>query len=81
MTSVCSSGCPTPGGHSSWGECQRSKNLRILYANSAAGWDFTKQKRFEAENAAYRSAVANGLQPEAPTFAAVRRAETAAEKE
>ena len=80
MTSMCSTGCPTPGVHASWGTCQRSKNLRVLYANSAGGWDFTKQKRFDAENAAYRNAVANGIQPEAPTFAAIRHAEAVAEK-
>lgn len=58
----------------------RSANMRIMYANSANGWDLTKEKRFRAENEAYRNAVAQGLEPKSVSFKAVREAEAAAER-
>ena len=45
----CSSGCPTPGAHETWGECVRSKNTRVGWAASAAGRDLTTEKKWDAE--------------------------------
>jgi hypothetical protein len=59
---ACRTGCPTKE-HASWGECARDMNLRIAYANSANGWDLSKQKQWDKELADYRSAVAQGIQP------------------
>lgn len=47
--SNCSSGCPTPGAHETWGECMRAKNTRVGWAASASGLDRTKDKKFDAE--------------------------------
>lgn len=60
----CSSGCKT-GGHATYGECLRSKGLRIAYSNSAkSGGDATAQKKWDAELDSYRSAVNQGMEPE-----------------
>ena len=59
----CSSSCVAKD-HSTFGECMRSKNLRIAYCNSAAGRDYTDQKRADKELATFRQAVADGHQPE-----------------
>lgn len=76
---ACRTGCPTQD-HATWGECARASSLRIGYANSAGGWDWTKEKKFRAENESYRQALRDGLDPAAPTNAAVRRAYEEAEK-
>lgn len=47
--SNCSSGCPTPGAHASWGECVRDKNTRVAWAASAKGLDRTTEKKWDAE--------------------------------
>lgn len=77
----CTSGCPTPGAHSSWGACLRAKHTVVMgletTGNGLGGT--TADKRMLAENAAYRSAKAEGLQPAAPTFAAVDQARRAAD--
>lgn len=75
---ACSSGCPSPGSHATWGECVRSKRSAVMGLESTAG-DYTSNKRMHRENAAYRDAVAEGLQPQAPTFEAVDRARKAAD--
>lgn len=75
---ACSAGCPTPGSHRSWGECVRSKRSSVMGLESTAG-DFTSNQRMHRENTAYRDAVAEGLQPQAPTFAAIDRAKKAAD--
>lgn len=59
----CSSGCPTPGEHQSYGECMRAKSNRIAYCNSAGGWDATAQKTWDKELAAYKDARSQGVQP------------------
>lgn len=75
----CSEGCPTPGAHRSWGECVRSKATRIGYANSAGGWDLSKEKRFQRENEAYVQALKDGLNPQTPTWPGIRKAYAEAE--
>lgn len=72
--SNCSSGCPTPGAHSSYGECMRSKGTRVAYCNSASGHDFTQQKRWDADLNAYREARAEGIQPASTSRSAVDNA-------
>lgn len=78
---ACSSGCPTPGSHASWGECVRSKNSGVMgletTGNGLGG--YSADKKMHRENAAYRDAVSEGLQPQAPTFAAVDAAKRAAD--
>ena len=74
MTNNCSSGCPTPGVHRTWGECMRAKNTRVGWANSAAGLDLSKEKRFQKELSDYRSAREQGVQPAGTTGARVQEA-------
>lgn len=78
---ACSSGCPTPGAHRNWGECVRSKRSAVMGLESTGNGigGYTADKKMHAENAAYRAAVAEGLQPSAPTFAAVDKARKAAD--
>ena len=67
---ACSAGCPTPGAHRTWGECIRSKGTAVMGLEST-GSSYTANQKMHRENAAYRDAVAEGLQPTAPTQAAV----------
>lgn len=60
---MCRSGCPTPGEHKSWGACARAANLRVAYCGIGGG-DATEQKRWDDELSLYRSARAQGVQPE-----------------
>jgi len=68
----CSSGCRT-GGHASWGECVRSKSTAVMGLESTGNGlgGYTADKKMTAENAAYAAARKEGLQPTAPTHAAV----------
>ena len=75
----CSQGCPTPGAHTSFGECLRAKSLKIGYARSSAGWDFTREKNFQRENDAYVKALKDGLDPQTPTWPGIRKAYAEAE--
>ena len=77
--SNCRTGCPDQN-HESYAECLRSMTVRIAYANSAAGWDYSKEKRFQKTNAAYRQAVKDGLQPRNISMGAVNQAYDRAEK-
>lgn len=73
MTSPnCSSGCKT-GPHSTYGECIRSKGLKIAYSGIGGG-DATVQKRWDAELDSYRSAVAQGIEPESTNTRDIRAA-------
>lgn len=68
----CSSGCQT-GGHESWGACVRSKSPAVMGMESTGNGigGYTADKKMTAENAAYAAARKEGLQPSAPTHAAV----------
>lgn len=70
---MCRAGCPT-GGHDSWGACLRDAHVGIAYANSAGGWDYSKEKRFQREQEGYRQAVKDGLNPAGVDSVSVRRA-------
>lgn len=70
---ACTSGCPVPGSHATWGECLRAKSLKVAYCGQGGG-DATTQKRWDAELQGYRDAVAQGIQPAGTTTKAVRMA-------
>lgn len=59
---TCRSGCPTQD-HDSYAHCLRSSGLRVAYCDSVNRRDFTRQKRWDAELASYRTAVKSGIQP------------------
>jgi len=56
---ACSSGCPTPGAHKTWGECLRAKSLQV--ADVTAHKFNTSQHRQIKEYVRAREA---GLQPD-----------------
>ena len=60
---ACTSSCPTQD-HKSWGDCIRSKNLKIAYCQSAAGKDYTQQKKWDKELGSYEAARKEGIQPQ-----------------
>ena len=70
---ACSSGCPTPGVHASWGECIRSKNMQLNGLQSLGG-DRTAQKAQDKELNLYAEAKSAGLQPKSTRIADSRRA-------
>jgi len=70
----CSSRCPTPGAHTTFGECIRAMNLKVGYCRSAAGWDLTRQKAWDKELSDYRDARRQGIQPEGTSTAKIRQA-------
>jgi hypothetical protein len=49
-------------------------NQMVGYCRSAAGYDLTRQKKWDKELAEYKRARAQGIQPEGTTTAKVRRA-------
>lgn len=65
----CSTGCPTPGAHKTWGECVRSK--RVQLSDITAHQD--NQAIYTASDL-YRQAREDGLQPESVTIPAVMKA-------
>lgn len=58
----------------SYGQYLRGHGIRVAYTNSTKGWDATKQKRFDATNAKYRQARADGLEPANVTERAINKA-------
>ena len=70
---ACRTGCVTKD-HQSYAACLRAGAPRIAYANSAGGWDYTQQKKWDADLAAYRSARAEGIQPSGTSRAQVTAA-------
>jgi hypothetical protein len=64
----CGAGCP------SFGNCLRSKRLNVGYCRSAAGWDATREKKWDRELNAYRSARAEGIQPDGTTMSKIDKA-------
>ena len=45
------------------GECLRNQGIRVAYCNEVGGFDYTSQKRFDANLDDYASARAQGIQP------------------
>jgi len=58
----------------------RAVNLHIGYAASAKGMDYTTQKKWDKELALYRSARAQGIQPDSTKTKDIRRAIDISEK-
>ena len=76
---MCTSGCPTQD-HLSYAECLRSKTPRVAYANSANGWDASKQKGWDRELSRYRDLVSQGIEPPGTKHAEIDRAERTMEQ-
>ena len=73
--SNCRTGCPTQD-HESWGDCLRASNLQLTTgdANSnliSSGWT---NKKWDNELALYRSARAQGVQPDGTSTAQIQKA-------
>lgn len=71
--SNCTTGCATQD-HGSYAQCLQSKRVKVAYCNSANGFDFTAQKKWDRDLAAYSDARAQGIQPSGTDRAAVDRA-------
>lgn len=78
---MCSSGCLTKN-HSSFGECMRSKNLKVAYCRSATNErnDFTAEKTWTRELESYASVRKQGIQPDTTKMSDIRRAEDLSNK-
>jgi hypothetical protein len=72
---MCSSGCPTPGAHSTFGECLRSKNLQIQDVDAHK---YNKVQSGVIDD--YVTARRAGIQPEGVTANAVRFANEQTDK-
>lgn len=71
--SNCTTGCPTQDCES-YAQCLRGKAPRVAYCNSANGMDYTAQKTWDRDLAAYKDARAQGIQPASTKRDAVNRA-------
>ena len=71
--SNCTTGCMTQD-HESYAQCLKSKSLRVAYCNSANGMDYTAQKNWDRDLAAYKDARAQGIQPSGTSRTAVENA-------
>lgn len=69
---ACRTGCPTQD-HENWGECLRASNLEFSTgdANSAKSMS---DRKWNAELEAYRSARAQGIQPEGTSMVKIKDA-------
>lgn len=75
---ACRSGCPTQE-HTSYIECLRSAGLRVAYTNSANGWDYSKQQKWDRELSRYRDLRESGVEPEGTTHREMDKAEKVAQ--
>ena len=60
--SNCTTGCPTQD-CPSYAACLRGKRTKVAYCNSASGQDYTAQKQWDRDLAAYQDARSQGIQP------------------
>lgn len=63
---ACRTGCPTKDCES-FAACLRGSGIRVAYCNSANNFDFTAQKKWDAELDYYRDTVRQGIQPDGTT--------------
>lgn len=70
----CTSGCPTPGVHATWGECLRAKALEI----TPGLMDKPGRQSWDAELSAYGEARRQGIQPKGTRMHQVQAAVEAA---
>lgn len=68
----CRSGCKTRD-HRSWGECARSASLQLNGLESLGGGR-DRQKKWDKELDLYRSARAQGIQPDSTRTPDIQRA-------
>lgn len=78
VMSNCTSGCPTPGAHRTWGECMRAKSIRMGYIES--GMDATRERQWQSELSFARGAMEQGILPDNTTRKAVEHAYEMSEK-
>lgn len=71
----CTSGCPTPGAHNTWGECLRAKALEV----TPSLMQRPSRQRWDAELHAYGEARRQGIQPKGTQMHQVRAAVEAAD--
>lgn len=75
MTSgTCRAGCETQD-HRTYAECLRASGARIAYTNSANGWDYSKQQKWDRELGRYRDLRSQGIEPEGTSHSEMDRAE------
>lgn len=60
--------------HATFGACIRAKRVGVSWCRSASGLDATKEKKWDAELAAYKAARAEGIQPDGTTMGQITRA-------
>lgn len=70
---ACTSGCPDQNCQS-YADCLRNKGARVAFCNSANGQDYTTQKKWDRDLAAYKDARRQGIQPASTQRDAVDRA-------
>lgn len=70
---ACTAGCPAKD-CPSYAACLRGKGARVAYCSSATGRDYTQQKTWDRDLAAYKEARNEGIQPSSTDRAAVDRA-------
>lgn len=70
---ACTTSCPTQD-HATWGACVRAKNLNAAVSVPGTGHDRSRQKDWDTELDAYRSARAQGIQPASTKRDAIERA-------
>lgn len=82
MSANCTSNCPTPGAHATYGECLRSKNVGDMRLGGYrdGGRTSSYDRAFRNETDRYGAAVRQGLKPETVSNAAVDAAYRAADK-
>lgn len=69
----CRTGCLTKN-HESYAACLKDGAPRVLYANSAKGFDYSTEKKWNSDLDAYKAARAEGLQPASTKREAVEAA-------
>lgn len=70
----CRTGCKSKR-CGSYAECLRTATLRVAYTNSANGYDYTKQKKWDGELDRFRTMEAAGLNPLGTTHREMDRTE------
>lgn len=60
---ACSSSCPTPGAHDTWGACVRAKNLKSAVSVPGKDYDRSGQRAWDRRIDTYKQARSEGIQP------------------
>lgn len=67
--------------HKTFGQCMRSKNIKVAYCQSAKGLDYSTQKRWDRDLDGYASARSEGMQPKSTNANDVQMAREWSDKE